>query len=317
MKILVTGASGFVGGSFIRRFVGRSGLDVHGVGRRATDLSNYSQLDLSHPFDLEMNPDVVIHAAARASPWGSQRAYYAQNVLATAHVIDYCQRHGHPRLIYVSSSSVFYREEHQLGLTEASPIGPNFINAYAQTKYMGEELVCAYPGEKVVLRPRAVFGPGDTVLFPRILEAAAKGKLPLFTGQDQPVLGDLIYIDVLCDYLLAAAIAPKLSGSYNLTNAQPIEIQSLLLQILKRLGIAAPTRQVSVSTALRAATLAEWVYRLLHLPGEPPITRFGVGVFAYSKIFDVSRALQDLGSPSVSLDEGVERFITWQKHQWA
>jgi len=317
MKILVTGASGFVGGSFMRRFAGRSDLDLLGVARRATDLPNYTQLDLSRPFDLDMNPDVVIHAAARASPWGSQRAYYAQNVLATVHVIDYCKRHGHPRLIYVSSSSVFYREEHQLGLTEASPIGPNFINAYAQTKYMGEELVCAYPGEKVVLRPRAVFGPGDTVLFPRILEAAAKGKLPLFTGQDQPVLGDLIYIDVLCDYLLAAAIAPDLSGSYNLTNAQPIEIQVFLLQILKRLGLTAPTRQVSVATALRAATVAEWVYRLMHLPGEPPITRFGVGVFAYSKTFDVSRTLQDFGPPSLSLDEGVERFITWQKQQWA
>jgi nucleoside-diphosphate-sugar epimerase len=316
MKILVTGASGFVGGSFMRRFAGRSDLDVLGVARRATGLPNYTQRDLSLPFDLDINPDVVIHAAARASPWGSQRSYHAQNVLATANVIDYCQRHGHPRLIYVSSSSVFYREEHQLGLTEASPIGPNFINAYAQTKYMGEELVCAYPGEKVVLRPRAVFGPGDTVLFPRILEAAAKGKLPLFTGQEQPVLGDLIYIDVLCDYLLAAAIAQNISGSYNLTNARPIEVQVFLLQILKRLGLAAPTRQVSVSTALRAATVAEWVYRFMHLQGEPPITRFGVGVFAYSKTFDVSRALQDLGPPSVSLEEGVERFIAWQKQQW-
>jgi len=317
MKILVTGASGFVGSSFVRRFADHSDLDVHGVARRATELPYYTQMDLSCPFDLDINPDVVIHAAARASPWGSQRAYYAQNVLATAHVIDYCQRHGHPRLIYVSSSSVFYREEHQLGLTEASPIGPTFINAYAKTKYMGEELVRAYPGEKVVLRPRAVFGPGDTVLFPRILEAAAKGKLPLFTGQEQPVLGDLIYIDVLCDYLLAAAIAPNLSGSYNLTNAQPIEIQVFLLQILKRLGISAPTRQMSVATALRAATVAERIYRFMNLPGEPPITRFGVGVFAYSKTFDVSRALQDLGPPSISLNEGVERFVTWQKQQWA
>ncbi|MBP9907081.1 MAG: NAD-dependent epimerase/dehydratase family protein [Rhodoferax sp.] len=315
MKILVTGASGFVGSSFLRRFSGRSDLDVWGVARRATDLPNYTRMDLSSPFDLDLNPDVVIHAAARASPWGSQRAYHAQNVLATTHVIDYCQRHGYPRLIYVSSSSVFYREEHQLGLTETSPIGPNFINAYAQTKYRGEELVSGYPGEKLVLRPRAVFGPGDTVLFPRILEAAAKGKLPLFTGQDQPVLGDLIYIDVLCDYLLAAATAPNLSGSYNLTNAQPIEIQAFLLQILNRLGLPAPTRQVSVATALRAATVAEWFYRLLHLPGEPPITRFGVGVFAYSKTFDVSHALLDLGPPSVSLDDGVDRFITWQKRQ--
>jgi nucleoside-diphosphate-sugar epimerase len=315
MKILVTGASGFVGSSFMRRFSDRPDLVLSGVARRPMGLPNYTQLDLSCPFDLPQNPDVVIHAAARASPWGSFGEYQAQNVAATANVIDFCQRHGHPRLIYISSSSVFYREEHQLGMTETSPIGPGFVNAYAQTKYQGEELVNAYPGEHVVLRPRAVFGPGDNVLFPRILEAAARGKLPLFTGQDRAVMGDLIYIDVLCDYMLAAAMAPSISGSYNLTNAQPVEIQSLLLQILQRLGLPAPTRRVSVANALRAATVAEWIYRLLRLPGEPPITRFGVGVFAYSKTFDVSRTLSDLGPPSVTLDEGVERFIAWQKQQ--
>ncbi len=67
---------------------------------------------------------------------------------------------------------MFYRDGHQFNLTEASPIGPDFVNTYAATKYAGECLLRAYSGEHVILRPRAVFGPGDTVLFPRVLTAA-------------------------------------------------------------------------------------------------------------------------------------------------
>lgn len=316
MRILVTGASGFVGGAFMRRFAGHAGVELLGVARRPMPGPHYRQLDLSRPFELPFRPDVVIHAAARASPWGTRQEFEAQNVAATRHVIDFCRRQGHPRLVYLSSSAVFYREEHQFGLREDSPIGPRFVNDYAATKHAGELLLRGYPGEHVVLRPRAVFGPGDTVLFPRVLEAARKGALPLFTGQERPVMGDLIYIDSLCDYLWRAATAPRIGGSYNLTNAQPVELQQLLLEVLARLGLPAPTRRVRVSTALRAATALEWAWRGLRLRGEPPATRFGVGVFAYSKTFDVSRALADLGPPSVALQEGVERFIAWQRLQW-
>lgn len=317
MRILITGASGFVGGAFLRRFAGRTDLQMLGVARRAVDLPNYRQVDVSKPLDLSFDPDVVIHAAARASPWGTRDEFVLQNVQATRSVVDYCTRHGHPRLVYISSSAVFYREEHQFGLTEMSPIGPHFVNDYAATKYAGELALRDYAGPKVILRPRAVFGPGDTVLFPRILASARQGRLPLFVGQDQTVMGDLIFIDTLCDYLLAAATAPVLSGSYNLTNAQPVPLQAFLLDVLQRLDLALPHRRVKVSTALRAASVTEYLYRLFHLAGEPPITRFGVGVFAYSKTFDVHRMLSDLGPPSVTLDEGVARFIHWQKQQWA
>ena len=312
-RILVTGASGFVGGAFMRRFAASDDVALFGVARRPSDLANYAQVDLTRAFDLPFEADVVIHAAARASPWGTQREFHLQNVVATRNVVDWCERHGRPRLVYVSSSSVFYRDAHQVGMTEDSPIGPAFVNAYAATKFAGEQVVRGYRGEHVVMRPRAVFGPGDTVLFPRIVEAARRGKLPLFVGQDRPVVGDLIYIDVLCDYLLAAATSPSASGSYNLTNDEPVELQPLLLDVLERLGIERPTRRVRVSTAMRAAGLTEAVYRLLRLRGEPPLTRFGVGVFAYSKTFDVSRALAAFGPPSVSVNEGIERFVAWQK----
>jgi nucleoside-diphosphate-sugar epimerase len=337
VKILVIGASGFVGGSYIRRMRERArservvlegaalspkiesdGLVLHGIGRRKLDDPSYSSIDLTRPFELDFDADVVIHAAARSSPWGTRGDYRRQNVDATRHVIDWCLRQPRPpRLVYVSTSAVFYREGDQLGLTEDSPIGPAFVNEYAASKHAAERLVHAYPGEWTIVRPRAVFGPGDTVLFPRVLAAARRGRLPLIDTGGPPALGDLIYIDTLSDYLHAAATNPHAVGrAFNLTNNQPVEILPFLLDVFDRLGIARPTRRVSLRTAMRAARVSEAIYWLLRLPGEPPVTRFGVGVFAWSKTFDVSRAVAAFGSPSVTIENGVDRFVAWQKAQW-
>ncbi len=320
-RILVTGASGFVGGRVVSRAREHGGIVTHGVGRRVLAGSDYTSHDLSQPLarlsDAGFRPDVVIHAAARATPWGRDDDYHRDNVVATERVLDYCQAHGQPRLIYVSSSSVFYTDGPQLGITEATPIGPAFVNRYAATKAAGEALVRQYAGSWAIARPRAVFGPGDTVLFPRILEAARRGRLPLFdTGRDGPAMGDLIYVDTLADYLLTLARRPELTGDYNLTNAQPVPIQAFLLDVFARLGLPKPTRTVSVRWALAAAGATELAWRLLGREGEPPITRFGVGVFAWSKTFDPSRMLNDLGPPSVSIADGVEAFVRWQQAQW-
>jgi nucleoside-diphosphate-sugar epimerase len=315
LKILVTGASGFVGGRFLARFRDRSDLEIHGVGRRPLADPNYTARDLSQPFDLPFRPDVVIHAAARAAPWGSAAEYERDNVVATRQVIDFCRRSGLPRLVYVSSSSVFYRPGPQLGLTERSPIGPRFVNRYAATKHAGEQLTAEYPGLWLIVRPRAVFGPGDTVLLPRLLAAAASGRLPLFVGQGEPAIGDLIYIDTLADYLLTAAMRPDLDGAYNLTNAQPVPIQAFLLDLFARFGLPAPRRRVSIRSAMFLAGLTEAAWWALRKKGEPPITRFGVGVFAWSKTFDVSKALADFGPPSVSIADGVEALVRWYRER--
>ena len=315
MKILVTGASGFVGGGFLARFRGRPDVELHGVARRPLDLPDYTSADLTRPLELPFTPDVVLHAAARASPWGSADDFRRDNVDATRNVIDFCARRGHPRLLYVSSSSVFYRAGDQLGLTEDSPIGPRYVNRYAETKHAGERLVQEYPGPWVIVRPRAVFGPGDTVLFPRIFRALRQGRLPLFVRDGPPVVGDLIYIDTLLDYLFTACTRAGVTGCYNVTNNEPVPVQAFLLDIFARLGLPAPRRRVSVQTAMLAAGAMEAVYGLLRLPGEPAITRFGVGAFAWSKTFDVRKALADLGPPSVSLADGVSAFLDWQRAQ--
>ena len=314
MKLLVTGASGFVGGVVVRR-AREQGWEVLGLGRRPLPAPGYVSADLTRPLELDFRPDVVVHAAARSSPWGSRREFEQQNVTATRHVLDFCARHGQPHLIYISSAAVLYRPEHQLALTEQTPAPDEPINEYARTKLLGERLVQAYAGEACILRPRAVFGPGDTVVFPRILRALARGRLPLIQS-DQPVRGDLVYIDTLADYVLRAA-ERRATGIYHVTNGEPVEIYRFLGRICAELGLPAPSRPLNAATALRVAHGVELLYRLLPFLGEPPLTRFGVSVFAYSKTFDVSRALRDLGPPSVSVEDGLQRFVAWQRTQSA
>jgi len=316
MKILITGASGFVGSSFCRQFASRDGLEVRGLGRRPGDLPGYVRADLTQPLSLNWNPDAVIHAAARSSPWGSLAEFRRQNVLATRNVLDFCISRGVKKLVYVSSSSVFYREDDQLNITEESPIGPRFVNHYARTKFEGEEIVRGFPGAWAILRPRAVFGPGDTVLFPRILRAAREGRMASITRSGPPAVGDLIYIDSLCDYLLRAALDPAVTGEFNLTNNQPVEIQAFIAKIYERLGLPPTKRTIPRSQAMVLGTAIEWIYKLVLPWKEPPITRFGVGVLGFSKTFDVTKCLRVLGPPSVDLNEGLDRFIRWQQDEW-
>jgi nucleoside-diphosphate-sugar epimerase len=314
-KILITGASGFVGGSFCRQFGARDDLDIRGLGRRPSDLPGYIRADLTQPLRLDWRPDVVIHAAARSSPWGGLREFRKQNVQATKNVIDFCVAQKVPRLVYISSSSVFYREKDQLNMTEESPVGPAFVNHYAQTKYEGEQLVRSFSGTSMILRPRAVFGPYDTVLFPRILRAAQQGKMAFLSRPGARAIGDLIYIDTLCEYIRRAALDASITGDFNLTNNEPIEIQSFLMRIFAALDLPTPTRSISRERALVIATAIECFFKCFLPWKEPPITRFGIGVLGFSKTFDVSKSLRVLGQPSVSLGEGLQRFIQWQKQQ--
>ncbi|HAL23842.1 MAG TPA: NAD(P)H steroid dehydrogenase, partial [Stenotrophomonas sp.] len=67
--------------------------------------------------------------------------------------------------------------------------------------------------------------------------------------------------------------------------------------------------------ALAGAGALEGVWRLLRLRGEPPITRFGVAAFAYSKTFNPQRMLADLGPPLLGMETAIERLIDEQRAQ--
>jgi nucleoside-diphosphate-sugar epimerase len=330
------------------------GYTAIGIGRRTLDDAGYRVLDLAAPgagaaLDaLGFVPDVIVHAAARSSPWGTRAEFERDNVQTTRVLVDFARRAGsaggsastastsgsarsaastsaaasgsatRPRFVFVSTASVLYRAADQLGVPDHAPVGPRFVNGYAASKFAAEQVVRGYQGEWVVLRPRAVFGPGDSTLFPRVVEAAQRGRLPRFrTGQGRStgrvgaaVMSDLVYIDSLVQYLVGSLTAPGVVGrTLTVTNGEPVDLQETVFALLARLGIPAPRRAVSRRGALWAATAVEAFWRLARRAGEPPITRYSVIVYAYSKTFDAQPCRRLLGDPAVSVADGIDRFV--------
>jgi nucleoside-diphosphate-sugar epimerase len=313
MRLLLTGSNGFIGGRIAEEAMLR-GVEVIGLGRAptpTTPVTRYVRHDLGSPLRIDDRVDAVVHCAALAVPWAPRAAYRVANVDATRHVVQWCGENGLPHLVYVSSSSVFYQHADQFDLTEDSPIPEDRhqINEYSRTKRIGERMVEAYAGNSAVLRPRAVFGPGDTVLLPRILAAARAGRLPLLQRRGgHRVVCDLTYVDNVVHYVLGA-VERRVTGAYNLTNGEPVELYPFLFDILDQLGCARPTRRVPLGVAMVVARVAEIVAAMVPGHREPAITRFGISVLGYSKTFDVSRCRADLGPPPVPLAEGVRRLV--------
>lgn len=318
MRILLTGSNGFVGGRIAAHARGR-GWRVIGVGRQSAStgpVDRYHRHDLAAALTFDESVDAVVHSAALAVPWARPAAYRAANVDGTRNVLDWAVAHGSPPVHYISSSSVFYTRADQLGLTEDSPIpaSNDQISIYSRTKRAGELLVQQYPGAWSILRPRAVFGPGDTVLLPRLVAAAKAGRLPLLVRRERnPVMVDLTHVDVVAEYV-CRAVSDGVSGAVNLTNGEPVELYPFLFALLDDLGLPRPTRRVPVGVAMGFARASEIVSATLRNYREPPITTFGVSMFAHSKTFDITRCRSLLGEPVLSLRQARRSLVEWWRH---
>ena len=311
-SVLITGASGFVGGALAAHLT-QLGYEVTGLSRRPAATIQH---DLSQPVPPSIGSyDVIVHCAALSAPWASPDAFHANNVTATRNLLDYATRTGCRRFVFISSSSVYYRHGDQFDLTESSPLPDKPINEYAATKREAESLVAQSKLSTIVLRPRAVFGPCDTVLFPRLLRAASKGAMALFTRPDGLTpRGDLIYIDNLSHFIERAIVSSE-TGCFNLTNAEPVDLYAFLNNVFTSLGLPPVRRRIPVGVGFALAGALEFASRTLFGYREPPITRFGVEVLSYSKTFDVTKATAAFGPPPISVAEGVARFVAWQKKQ--
>jgi nucleoside-diphosphate-sugar epimerase len=309
MEILVTGTSGFVGGALGHHLRAR-GHRVTGLARRPPRPGAADQAvihDLSMPISDLPPFDAVIHAAALSAPWGRPAAFDAANVLGTRHALAVAARTG-ARFLLISSSSVLYAQDDQPGLTEEPPPATPPVNDYARTKRQAEALTTAYPGPWAILRPRAVYGVGDTVLFPRIARAARLRLLPRFR-QDRAARGDLVSIDNLVRQV-ARAVERGAKGILHLIDPEPVTIETFVGDVLRRTGLPGPSLTLSTGAAMRAAKTLEALSRRTGW-WEPPLTRFGVEVFTTTKTFDDSRARAQLGPPAVPTDLAVDRFVRW------
>ena len=112
---------------------------------------------------------LIVHCGARSEPWGREADFFAANVIGTETIIAGVAAAG-ARLVHLSTPSLYFAFDARRDVREDDPLPARQVTAYARTKLLAEEAVrrAAERGlETVTLRPRAVFGPGDTTLPPR------------------------------------------------------------------------------------------------------------------------------------------------------
>lgn len=317
--VLVTGATGFLGGHVARSLLAR-GVEVRVTGRNLANGLALAQLGADfRPVDLRDRVGMirvcegvraVVHSGALSSAWGPYDEFYGINVTGTENVIEACTANGVQRLVHISSPSVMSRFEQQLNLTEADAFPETFVSVYSETKKLAEDRINAAEDiETVILRPKAIYGPGDNAIFPRLIEASAKGRLPLIG--DGETVTDLTHVDDVVQACELALVKPEAAGKTYLIIGNPaIRIWDVITEVVTRLGHAAPSRKLPYKKAMRVATVMEAVWRTLHLPGEPLLTKYKVGILACSQTYDISAARNELGyEPKVALETGIQSVL--------
>jgi len=321
MKALVTGGGGFLGSAIIRQLVAR-GDEVRSLSRSkhaALDELGVKQIcgDLSNPQDVVAaveNCDIVFHVAAKAGFWGPYSSYHRINVVGTENVLAACKKRGVARLVYTSSPSVVFTGRDHENLDESAPYATRFLAHYPHTKAQAEQLVLSANGPElatVALRPHLMWGPGDNHVLPRLIDRARAGKLRI-VGKAKNIV-DCLYVDNAADAHLSAADrlrpgSPIAGKAYFLAQGEPVLLWDFINRLLACADIPPVTKRTHAKVAYAAGSVLEFAYRLLHLPGEPQMTRFLARQLSSSHWFNLDAARRDLNyQPRVSVEEGLRR----------
>jgi nucleoside-diphosphate-sugar epimerase len=300
------------------------GIGVLGFARRIDPVKEI----LSHPLiqlrSVDINDEVlmreicshaegVIHLAALSAPWGKYADFFRVNVEGTQSMIRAASHSKIKRFVHVSTPSLYFNYHDRLDISETDALPLSSVNAYAATKKMAEEAVDLAFSEglpAITLRPRAIFGPHDKTLFPRVLKACQEGGIPTFRKKSPLV--DVTYVDNVAHAVCLALNAPAscLGQKYNITNGEPALLENILELLFAQLSLPLRTRRIPYFIAYSIALLSELKGRLTGK--EPLLTRYGVGVMNYSQTLSIEKAKQELNyQPIISINEGIKRYVDW------
>jgi nucleoside-diphosphate-sugar epimerase len=305
-RALVTGATGGLGLSLVEGLT-QAGWIVRAAGRNGARRERLermgAQVMLGDLLDADLaalcaDADTVFHAAGLSSPWGAERAFRRINVEATAALLKAARAAGVTRFVFVSSPSIYTELRDRPSLTEADRPATHPMNAYARTKLAAEKLVLAANASgfmTVAVRPRALIGPDDQVVLPRIVRIVEGGKIPLFRdGRAQAELTDVR--DGVRGLILAAEHIDKVAGQpVNIAGGKPVRLRDLAQRLADALGERLTFRPVPMALARPLASLSQAVCAVLPGAPEPVLTPYTLANLAYTQTFDLTRAREALG----------------------
>ncbi|MCS6556276.1 NAD-dependent epimerase/dehydratase family protein [Curtobacterium flaccumfaciens] len=318
MKVLVTGASGFLGQATAAA-VRDAGHEVRTFQRRPSGVPGVQDVagtmaDGAAIARAVDGVEAVVHLAAKVSLAGDPADFARVNIEGTRSLLAAARAAGVGRFVFVSSPSVAHTGSSLVG-ADAGPAEPSRARGdYARTKAAAELLALdadAPDFAVVAVRPHLVWGPGDTQLVGRIVERARAGRLPLLDSG--AALIDTLYVDNAATAMVAALERVTDDGvhgnAYVVTNGEPRPVADLLAGICTASGVRPPQWHVPAAVARVAGSVVEAVWRVRPGEDEPPMTRFLAEQLSTAHWFDQRRTRSDLRwTPSVSIDQGLERL---------
>ncbi|MFZ4714419.1 MAG: NAD-dependent epimerase/dehydratase family protein [Bacteriovoracaceae bacterium] len=321
MKILVTGAGGFLGFE-IAKMLREEGHEVVNFSRQHHSKLDALQIkthigDLRSVADLEnvlKDIEVIFHVAALAGVWGMKEDFFDINYQGTKNLVNLAIKLKVKKLIYTSTPSVVFGDKPLLGVNETTPYPDTYFTHYAHSKSLAERYVLSHNGSGLLtcaLRPHLIWGPLDPHIIPRLVERALKGRLKVVG--DGTNLVDVIHVkNAAHAHLLAfhklEENSPVAGSAYFIGQEEPVNLWDFINKILVQKKVKPIKRKVSFKVAYLLGATLEKVYERLKLyHKEPMMTRFVAMQLAHSHYFSQEKAKIELGyNPLISTEEGLK-----------
>ncbi|MBN8606589.1 MAG: NAD-dependent epimerase/dehydratase family protein [Caulobacterales bacterium] len=317
MRIFVTGASGFVGGAATRSLIA-AGHSVLAMSRSEESDAKIRALG-AEPVrcDLESvvgphlaGADVVLHCAAFVEQWGPRNAWTRFNVEGTRNVLSAAQNWGVPRFIHIGTEAALFRGQHLRGVDETYPLAPRSPYPYSSTKAQAEQLVLAAnaPGfETIVLRPRFIWGPGDTTLLPAIVAMAKAGQFMWINGGR--AMTSTTHIANLVHAIELALTKGRAGEAYFILDDGVRPMREMLSGMAASRGVSLPDKSVPSWVADAIGATCETLWRSFPMKGEPPLTRFSAMIMSRDAILKDDKARAEMGyAPVISVEDGLRQL---------
>lgn len=301
----VTGGSGFVGGTLIRRLVA-DGWSVWGLARSDAAAAKVAAAgaipvrgsleDLPSLADQLRVADVTFHSAACTAEWDRPEVFERINVGGTKAVLEACRRACVRRFVHVSTEAVLMAGQPLVNVNEDAPLRPDSKVPYCATKARAEQVVMDANGkgglETVIVRPRLIWGRGDTTILPPLMAAIHAGRFRWIGGGRH--LTATTHVDNVVEGLVRAATSERSGRVWFVTDGEPVPFREFITDLVATKGVTMPDKSVPAPLARTGAAAMEATWRAFRFGGTPPLTRIAVWLSALEVTIDISRAREEL-----------------------
>ena len=312
----VTGGSGFIGGHLIRRLVA-DGWTVRALARSEGSAAKVRDAgaeavmgdldDAAAITDGARGCEYAFHAAAALGDWGRREDFVRGNVRGTENALRACRGAGVRRFVHVGTEAAILAGQPLVNADETAPLRPDSPAHYSATKAMAERAVLDANGEgfeTVVLRPRLVWGPGDTTILPALAESVERGQFAWIGGGEH--LTSTTHVANVVEGLILAAMRGRPGNAYFVTDGEPVAFREFVTDLLATRGLEPPGRNVPAAVARPLAGIVESLWTVTRRTSRPPLTRFALWFSTLECTIDISKARSELGyEPVKSMGEGM------------